>query len=351
MKKRKIGTITFHWATNYGGVLQAYALQQALLKLGEDTEIIDYVPFRVRAWIVLDNIKGRRFGEFRKERSIARFRRERLCLSKRRYAFDGALKKAAADYTHIITGSDQVWNYSFVTTHGKKPKLSYFLDFAGDDVKKFSYAASFGADKMPADYESIVRSRLEKFSAISVREDTGLDIIRGMGLPACRVCDPTALLTKEDYEKLLPDKAPRAKYICSYLIHEGQATAQAVESAVTELRSDLALRRIASSDGVTEWLGAIQGAELVVTNSFHGVMLSLLMETPFIAVPVEGWAMNARVENILRSTGTSERLVSSADKDAVKKALGSPIDREKAAAALEGLRREGCEYLKHCLKD
>ena len=350
MKKRKIGTITFHWATNYGGVLQAYALQQALMKLGEDTEIIDYVPFRVRAWIVLDNVKGRRFGEFKKERSIARFRKERLRLSKRRFASDRSLKKAGSDYTHIITGSDQVWNYSFVTTHGKKPKLSYFLDFAGEDVKKLSYAASFGADKMPADYSGLVRSQLERFSAISVREDTGLEIIRGMGLPACRVCDPTALLTREDYEKLLPEKGLGAPYVCSYLIHEGQATAKAVESAVRELRSDLALRRTSPDDGVTEWLGGISRAELVVTNSFHGVMLSLLMGTPFIAVPVEGWSMNARVENILRSTGTLQRLVSSADKEAVRKACEAPIDWDKANAALEGLRREGYEYLENCLK-
>ena len=92
---KKTATITFHWATNYGGVLQAYALQKALEGLGVETEIIDFVPRRVRFMIVADNLLKRRFGEFKKERSIRAFRRSHLKLSKRRYRSTHALLSAA----------------------------------------------------------------------------------------------------------------------------------------------------------------------------------------------------------------------------------------------------------------
>ena len=346
----KTGTITFHWATNYGGVLQAWALQQALLKLGEDTEIIDFVPERVRFLIVLKDLIDRSFGEFKKERSIARFRKEHLILS-RRYGNTRALKKAGHDYKRIITGSDQVWNYSLITSYGKKPMLSYFLDFAEEGVKRYSYATSFGANKMPADYAGMVRGELEKFKAISVREDTGRDIVSDIGFDSRVVCDPTALLTAEDYNKLIPEKKAAEPYIYSYVIHKGQHTAKAVEAAVRELYPAMRFRSTSNNEGVEEWLRSIRDASLFVTNSFHGVMVSLILGTPFIVVPVEGWDMNARIENVLSSTGSLERLVLSADLETVRRAAEAQADRKSVLASLEKMRNEGLAFLRECLRE
>ncbi|MBO6061278.1 MAG: polysaccharide pyruvyl transferase family protein [Clostridia bacterium] len=347
---KPVATITFHWATNYGGVLQAYALQQAIKKLGAETEIIDFVPRRVRLMIVLSDLRSRRFSEFKKERSIASFRKEYLTLSKRHYGSVRALKKAGADYDRIISGSDQVWNYSFITSYGKKPMLSYFLDFAGESVKRFAYAVSFGANKMPADYPALVSGEVKKFSAVSVREDTGLDIVASMGVPAKVVCDPTVLLTEEDYAAVIPEQTSRAPYIYSYIIHKGQDTAHKIESAAARLLPECELIRTAPTDGVREWLAGIKGAELVVTNSFHGMMLSLILGRPFIAVPVEGHDMNARVENVLRAAGLENRLLASSEEEKVSAVINAPIDRAAVSAALEAMRKDGYAFLRSCIE-
>lgn len=341
---KKTATITFHWATNYGGVLQAYALQKALEGLGLETEIIDFVPRRVRFMIVADNLLKRRFGEFKKERSIRAFRRSHLKLSKRRYRSTHALLSAADEYGAVIAGSDQVWNYSFITSYGKRPMLSYFLDFTADGVKRLSYAASFGADKMPADYAGMVKPLIDRFAAVSVREDTGLDIMRGMGVEAELVCDPTALLSAEDYARIAA-KGEGGAYVCSYIIQSGQHTAYEIERLAAR-KTGLPINRIKDSYGIPEWLGSIRGAEIVVTNSFHGVMLSLIFGRPFIAVPVEGKDMNARIQNVLRELGQTHRILSSADPERVEELVKEGLDKAAVNAGLERLRAGGMEFLR-----
>ena len=135
------------------------------------------------------------------------------------------------------------------------------------------------------------------------------------------------------------------------MIHKGQHTAKAVEAAVRELYPAMRFRSTSNNEGVEEWLRSIRDASLFVTNSFHGVMVSLILGTPFIVVPVEGWDMNARIENVLSSTGSLERLVLSADLETVRRAAEAPVDRKSVLASLEKMRNEGLAFLRECLRE
>jgi len=119
--KKIIGTITFHWATNYGAVLQAYALQKYLQSLDVDTEIIDYVPKRIAIIERMSWMKNFRFREFRKEQLIKDFRKNELRLSKKHYYNNRMLFELENQYDCIVVGSDQVWNYGFTMNAEKKP--------------------------------------------------------------------------------------------------------------------------------------------------------------------------------------------------------------------------------------
>ena len=201
--RKKIGIITFHWAANYGAVLQAYALQQFLLKHGYDAEIIDYRPGRVLAIQTWCSIRNNDHALREKRRCIQKFRTKELVLSKKRFYFCRGLKKVFTNYSILISGSDQVWNESFALGAEGKPTLSYFLQGAPAKVKRLSYAASFGTEHVSDRYKVVTEKELRQFQAISVRENSGKKIIESYGLKAAVVCDPTQLVGKEDYDKLL----------------------------------------------------------------------------------------------------------------------------------------------------
>ena len=166
----KIGTITFHWATNYGAVLQAYALQQHLKLNNYETEIINYIPLRVKLIQNIKRIKNQEIHEFIKEIKLKRFIKQSLTLSRKTYYTNSCLKKKCHKYDVYICGSDQVWNESFALFAEGRPTLSYYLNFVKNDKQRISYATSFGTDKLSSKVANLVKPELEKFKSISVRE-------------------------------------------------------------------------------------------------------------------------------------------------------------------------------------
>ena len=146
---KKIGILTFHWATNYGAVLQAYALQNYLSLAGFDTEVIDYRPGRVLFIQQITHLKNRSYH--RKERALRQFRKK-LRLSPETIYWSSKLKTILDKYDYVIAGSDQVWNPSFTLGAEGKPTLSYFFPECPLDTKRISYAASFGVEKVCEEY-------------------------------------------------------------------------------------------------------------------------------------------------------------------------------------------------------
>jgi len=256
----KIGILTFHWATNYGAVLQAFALQKYLEKKGYNTEIIDYKPLKTRILQVLVRIKNMQKNEFIKEYKIMKFRKKNLLISKEAYFSNKDLHKHCNKYDVYICGSDQIWNQSFLKYAENTPTLSYFLDFVNVDKSKISYAPSFGTDSFSDEFKKLVQPQLEKFHYLSVREDSGKDFIDTLGLKSTLVLDPTLLLNRDDYEKLLVNsKVNQPKTLFSYILHKDQTESHRISEYVSDKLFDEAygLGKKLRPQSVNEWIISI----------------------------------------------------------------------------------------------
>jgi len=202
----KIGILTFHRVYNYGAVLQSYALQKVIKQLGYDVEIIDYWCDYIYRPYSIENFKTKSCTDYIMGicgRIIYNFRKKKTKRFQKSIQYSPKVNqnniKALNDrYDLFLVGSDQVWNYpltNFDTT--------YLLDFITDNNKKVSYAASFGVKTIDDKYKETYAKLLSEFSSISVRESTGVSIVRELiNKDVPMVADPVILLTSDEWESL-----------------------------------------------------------------------------------------------------------------------------------------------------
>ena len=240
----KTGTITFHAPNNNGSFLQAYALQTVLKNQlgGVENEIIDfYSEKQMRQYSVFRNPKtggdiGRNLislvhykGLKSRHERFDQMRKKHLSLS-RRCTAEKEVYEVANAYDTLICGSDQIWN-----TEARDYSDAYFM--AGVEKKKISYAASFGSH-----IESINKDKVQKnvsgFAHISVREKAGKEFLKKI-LPDKNVelvCDPTLLLPKTEYSKLMGKENVKEPYIFLYTINYSDEILQAAQKLSKETR-------------------------------------------------------------------------------------------------------------------
>lgn len=346
----RIGIITFHWATNYGALLQTYALQTALQKMGHTVEIINYKPvkfdnniynfFRYRKFIHFHDF----VEQFIKEQRLKQFRIRRLHLSKR-FENEYDLGKANFDYDIVISGSDQVLNPSFLQFGEKGGSTAYFLGFKGN-FKRIGYAVSFGTTVYPPTLVERVRAHIMKFSAISVREKTGIQILQSFGYEgACLVPDPTLLLTASEYLRLIPTHPKREeKYFVYILRSKGDFEKRIM------MKSEKNKFFFSSRENIEDWLSNIYKSNGMITNSFHGVVFCLLFHISFIVVldEVVNQGMNDRFFTLLKTCGLLHRIVSINDFDI--SLLEETIDWSLVDKRVNEFKTLGVEYLSRNIK-
>lgn len=325
---KKIGVLTLPTLTNYGGILQAYALVYVLKKLGYDAWLIN------RRWnadnhSILHRIKKvfyhlfviRKFDKFCEEYIVPRTEEidTRAKMDEIRQAgFDG-----------YVVGSDQVWRIKNV----RGADYNFFLDFAKDDhVKRISYAASFGVDywddnQNPEKSRAEVKPLLQKFDAISVREDSGVKVCKDcFDVPATHVLDPTLLIDKEEYVKNLGLKVRRKKYLAVYILDMTKEKKKIIKKISSELGlpikyinySSLLWKWMPSSisdivkPDVKEWMQSILEADYVLTDSFHGMAFSIIFEKQFLVIGNERRGLT-RFASLLKSLCINDNLVMDLD--------------------------------------
>ncbi len=337
----RIGIMTFHWAPNYGAVLQTYSLVNYLKKeMNAQVQVIDYYPKNLEPSLynALKARNPRRIGEklreLKKEMKIKAFRKQ-LPLTERYYT-NQQLKKQELKFDYILAGSDQIWNPSFLMWGEKKPTPSYYLDFADDSVKKLAVSASFGCEQFPDDCMKIAKPLLEKFSDISVRENTGEDILSSMGIEKVSVtADPTALISQEDLLALCSENSVVNTGSVSKFILRNQTKEN--EDLINSICEEFVETSIKDIDCISigQWLSAIRESKFVVTNSFHCVMMCLKLHTPFAIILEKGKhaGMNDRFYTLMKVFGLTERIVSDwSDIKTLKKEIDfSSVDKTMEA--------------------
>lgn len=298
---KKTGILTYHDSDNFGSVLQAYALSRYLALNGIACEIVDYrkpeaealyrifKPLNCRHNILADLYALPYYRDLkrRKERFEA-FRQKMLPLSKRRFSDPVQLRDC--DYDTYVVGSDQVWNMDIVDFD-----TSYMLDFT--DMKKVSYAASFGPREKSAERLKEYRKYLEKFSQISVREKFAQDMcVNALGIPAEFVCDPVFLLDEAEWREAAseyPDR-PEQYVLCYFpggVSKEMELFSQRIADErrservllMPEWRNSVRSGIKAYDCGPGEFLDLILHADSICTSSFHGTAFSLLFGKEFFA--------------------------------------------------------------------
>lgn len=345
----KIGIITFHWATNYGAIMQTYALQKYLQFCGHEVEIIDYRPrlllFKMRVLQLIHSDKQ----TFTKEKNLKNFRKEHLNLTKK-FGNNCELEALENTYDVVICGSDQIWNPSFTMNAEGKVTLSYYLNFT-NTAKKIAYAVSFGTEQLPQDMINCIYPEIKQFSMLSARENSGVQILKNMGFEAQLVLDPTLLLEGKDYLRFVH---PESKHIgiFSYILHENQNTAYELFDLLSQQKSFQNKENIqSSSESLTEWLSNIYHAEFVVTNSFHGTVFSILFHKPFLVVPVENSGMNDRIETLLSGLNLLDRYLLTYNEQNVMHLLAQDMDWQEVENLLKQLRKKSKLFLENSLNN
>ena len=372
----KIGVLTLPLDNNYGGNLQTYALMEALRSMGKDPILINRLmsvnpvtfPLRVFARSILKLIFLKKNINVYKE--IERGMESKLLgykildfiddyLQPQTEKFDSSTKMKTLIGSYgldaIVVGSDQVWRGSYTRNY-----QDYFLSFAEKlSIKRLAYAASFGRNAVEYSSKQIAKCHklLKKFDKISVREESGIQICKeAFGVEADHIIDPTMLLQVKDYEKLFQNETNLRKDsgVLLYILDETSEISELIQRVSTSLEltsysvncdiGDSTLsyqKRIKPS--IASWLKGFSQAELVITDSYHGTIFSILFNKPFLTVGNKKRGMD-RFESLLNLFNLKERLVE--DLGSIDDQLiHSPIYWDIVNKAIESERKKGLKFL------
>lgn len=362
----KIGILTFHAAHNYGSMLLAFALQEALRGVGHDVMIINHRiyaqrmmyanPLKFNHKVYIKSLfthpllffsnakKWRLFEQF----SCKHHRLTKLCSTL--VDVEQVLKEEHFDA--VITGGDQIWNMN-----SSDFSLAYFLPFDIPNMKKISYSPSFGGGGYfkPEHFGNSIKGLLQDYDYISVREESASQFLSELlKRDVCSVCDPTLLLDFTKYSELAGDRRLiQEKYIFYYSPFSTPAT----EKIALEYGKQMGLpvytsngqpsqchgmKRLQDS-GPIEFLNLIKYSELVCGNSFHMAVFSILLHKEFFVLS----KADARMESLLKKLGISGRFIGTIQQVA---SGFSRIDWENVDERLQQERVFGMNFLAQSLR-
>jgi hypothetical protein len=362
-KSINVGILTLPFKGNYGGILQTYALQVYLKRLGYNA-----------IHIYRDFPETNKLTQIAKD--IAKFligKTIRIQI-KRRYTFRFFDKyvsprtkkiRTLSDFrtinkhqlSTIIVGSDQVWRKSCI--YGAL-KTNYFLDFANDNINKIAYAASFGIDSWQFDEgeTKIIRELVRKFSAVSVREESGYKLCREyLGVEAKHVIDPVMLLSAKDYIDLV-ELGNEKKHIGDclvYMLDHNNEKQTVIDNIIREfnyqpytVNKEIAILGMRAKPSVTSWLRGFYDAKFVITDSFHGCVFSIIFNKPFVVIGNVNRGL-ARFTSILKEFGLTDRMILN-DRENYSEIVRTPINWVNTNETLDKKRHEAYLYLTSSIK-
>lgn len=371
---RKAAIITLNGYFNYGNRLQNYALQEVLKSLGFEVETIitdrvSKLPYIQRAKRLLRyppreicaKICHKILAQFNKdEPNPLEEKREEIFkqftlnhIKETDYCISGVdiPEDLSYRYDYFVTGSDQVWNPSFLGGAGS----IFFLQFA-EQHKRIAYAPSFGVSTIPDEHKEQFREWIAGIHKISVREDDGARIIKELtGIEAPVLVDPTLLLTREKWISIAKeaDSKPKGKYLLSFFLGEVPVNYKTQIQNIAK-KNNLEIVHLGDINngetyltGPDEFIDFIDSCSMLCTDSFHGVVFSIIMEKPFIAFERIGPLpyMFSRINSLLNKFGLSSRKA----KNNKVFAEAMHLDFSHVPALLEVEREKALNYLTEAL--
>lgn len=358
----RVGILTFPNSPSYGASLQMAALYAVVESLGHRAEILNYCPltaihkrsFSAPPSGLLGSLKKAAIAKWIPSSSPA-FARFEAALSK--YPAEEthsteALREAAERYGRILVGSDQVWNPDI--TGGDE---NYYLAFTDDRAKKAAYAPSFGVDAIADGQRERISRLLGEFPHLSAREARGAEIIRELtGREAPVVLDPTLLLRGETWERVaIPPTWKPGSYALYYAVKPSESLRAFAGTYAARRRLKLVAiggrlrerflpgKHPVFGAGPAEFLGLLQGAACVVTNSFHGAALSVCLHRPLLLQYSSD--TNSRLIHLVAQFGLEGRVVA----DPRRIGDREETDFGRVESVLEGKRAESMAYLRSAL--
>lgn len=360
MNQMKIGVITIHSTNNYGAMLQAYATVEFLVQSGYDAELIDYTNAHIQEQLNLSYkqdgkirgyfitfVRNIVFGRLYFYKKAFRDAKQLFRLSSEKYNTLEDLDKT--DYDILIVGSDQVWNPQITGTLDPA-----FLLLFGHPQKRITLSSSLGSYVLSENDKEEMKTALQKMDYISVRENFAKrQLIDLVDKEIKILMDPTFLLSKKDWIDKLISKSQYAnnqeRYILTYFAGGNKSKHREIIAEYAR-KLNLPVWTIQYSNytwkesskkilgaSMADFMALIKNAELVITDSFHGVALSLNMETNF--VPLANTANPERVRNLLE-------LVSLENMIDVQPEEYVPIDYNTVTRELDKYRDDSREWVK-----
>lgn len=377
MKKNAI--LTHPLNSNYGGILQAFALQRTLQLLSVNSDVIAHsftcINFKIYGrknlkktlFFFLKFLFGKPTYEcnlppFFQGNIFKQFITKHISLTQPYLPEE--MEQIQANYDRWIVGSDQVWRLQYTRYLGKS---FFFLDFLPEEKRNssFSYAASFGTNKWEGTPEETKKCAqlLRQFKAVSVREHSGITICREIfGVNAVQMPDPTLLLSTDEYETIIRGGKTHdysTPYIASYVLNStddiqfllasvGERLSKHVQQLTPQVTGKKIRDRFPTS--VAQWLRSIRDADYMITDSFHGCVFSIIYNIPFVCLDNKNRG-SARFDTLLKTFGLEERLMTDYHAEKAQKILSIPIDWERVNSIHESERRRGLDFLKTNLAD
>ena len=365
---QNVALITLHRSANYGSVLQALATQVVLERMGYDVAVVDYYAPRNSVPEMLRGLRHKKplFEKnplallaaraillpsyLKRRRTFDRFITLNLRLSGRTYRSNEELAQDPPKADLYVTGSDQVWNSEW--NGGIDEAL--VLAFTQEGAPRISFSASFGKAGLDDGEAGRTRELLARYGGITVREDTGVEIVRGLGLDATQVLDPTLFMTPEDWRPWVSGRRPRGEYILMYNINHNAPLDRFVQRLARktglpvyyisyQLHDCFKRGRMRCCVPVEDFLSLIAGARYVVCDSFHCAAFSVNFNREFAIVPPKRFG--TRLESFMRVVGLEDRIVGEEDIGIFDR----PIDWGSANARLDAERARSLDAVKSAI--
>ena len=297
-----------------------------------------------------------------KKRIFDEFRKKSINFYPFEYSSIEDLKSKPPVCDTYIAGSDQIWNFSF-----SQNKISdiqaYTLNFGAKKTLRLSYASSFGGKEIENEYRESFIYNINKFKYISVRENDGIKFLKKNGVEKVDLlCDPTMLLSMEDYNSILNVEDFRKSDIFIYFLGvEPNINLDKIVKYVirnkpnyyytcTQGRKD---KRANIYPSIEQWIGIIKNTDIVITNSYHGLIFSLIFNKKFYVLPLGNKyiGMNSRIDTILQNLNLKDRKINTLSEYIRAERSNNKIDWNKINKNIEEIVNKSKEYLEKIINN